>query len=103
MPATIASARAQGSGTKAERAGVHRDDTRSEAAPRPEAARNDRRLRCGVRLAGVVPSCPPPAVLAIRPLPLVPPYHGAAGLIGGGRRALRRAAPRSVQGLVNSL
>ena len=33
------------SGTKAARAGVHRPGTSSEAVPRPEAAKNERRLR----------------------------------------------------------
>ena len=42
MPAAIASARAQGS--PAARAGAHRDGSSSEAAPRPEAARNERRV-----------------------------------------------------------
>src|SRR4051794_41689668 len=54
MPAAIASARAQGS--PAARAEAHRDGRRSEAAPRPEAARNDRRERWGSGYAGM---CPP--------------------------------------------
>src|SRR3954447_9735893 len=56
MRATIMSARAQGLATNAALAGVHRPGISSEAAPRPEAARNERRLRRGLRLAGVMPS-----------------------------------------------
>src|SRR3954451_3607072 len=54
MPAAIASARAQGS--PAARAEAHRDGRSSEAAPRPEAARNDRRERRG---SGYVDMWPP--------------------------------------------
>src|SRR4051794_41476534 len=54
MPAAIASARAQGS--PAARAEAHRDGRRSEAAPRPEAARNERRVGWD---SGCADMCPP--------------------------------------------